>query len=173
MNKNTKILVSVILILVLISAIAIMMNRDNAAAKKELNDNAVFILMDNGEEIASYNMTEIQAIGETDFTATLDTSTTDPEDFQYTGVLMKSIFEHAGISLEGREAVIVSAVDGYTVAVPMDKFMADDNVYLAYKKEGELIGTREEGGKGPYQMIISKDQFSQFWCKYAISADIQ
>lgn len=173
MKKNTKILISVILVLVIISAVAIMMNKDNVKAKKELNDNAVFILMDKGEEIASYNMTEIQAIGEADFTATLDTSNTDPEDFQYTGVLLKNVFEHAGISLEGREAVIVSAVDGYTVALPMDKFMEDDNVYLAYKKEGELIGTREEGGKGPYQMIISKDQFSQFWCKYAVSADIQ
>ena len=173
MKKNTKILISVILVLVIISAVAIMMNKDNVKAKKELNDNAVFILMDKGEEIASYNMTEIQAIGEADFTATLDTSNTDPEDFQYTGVLLKNVFEHAGISLEGREAVIVSAVDGYTVALPMDKFMEDDNVYLAYKKEGELSGTREEGGKGPYQMIISKDQFSQFWCKYAVSADIQ
>lgn len=173
MKKNTKILISVILVLVIISAVAIMMNKDNVKAKKELNDNAVFILMDKGEEIASYNMTEIQAIGEADFTATLDTSNTDPEDFQYTGVLLKNVFEHAGISLEGREAVIVSAVDGYTVALPMDKFMEDDNVYLAYKKEGELIGTREEGGKGPYQMIISKYQFSQFWCKYAVSADIQ
>ncbi len=118
-------------------------------------------------------MTEIQSIGEVDFTATLDTSNSDPEDFQYTGVLLKNIFSHAGITLEGREAIVVSAADGYTVAIPMDKFMADDNVYLAYKKEGELIGTREEGGKGPYQMIVSKDQFSQFWCKYALSADLQ
>lgn len=173
MNKNTKILLSVILLLVLISAIAIMMNKDNVEAKKELNDNAIFILMDKGEEIASYNMTEIQNIGEADFTATLDTSNSDPEDFQYTGVLLKNIFQHAGISLEGKESVIISAVDGYTVALPMDKFMENGNVYIAYKKEGSLIGTREEGGKGPYQMIISKDQFSQFWCKYAISADIK
>jgi hypothetical protein len=173
MKKNTKILISVILILVVISAVAIMMNRDNVAAQKELNDNAIFIVKDNGQEIVSYNMTEIQALGETDFTATLDTSDTDPEDFHYTGVLLKAIFENAGISLEGKEAVVVTAADGYTVAVPMEKFMADDNVYLAYKKEGTLIGTREEGGKGPYQMIISKDQFSQFWCKYAVSADIQ
>jgi hypothetical protein len=173
MNKNTKILISVILILVLISAVAITMNKDNVTAKKELNDNAIFILMDKGTEIASYNMSEIQSIGEVDFTATRDTSSTDPEDFHYTGVLLKNIFTHAGISLEGREAIVVSAVDGYTVALPMDKFMAEDNVYLAYKKEGELIGTREEGGKGPYQMIVSKDQFSQFWCKYALSADLQ
>lgn len=173
MNKNTKILVSIILILVIISVIAIMMNKDNVITKKQLNDNAVFILMDNGEEIASYNMTEIQAIGEVDFTATLDSSDTDPENFQYSGVLLKNIFLNAGISIEGRDSVIVSAVDGYTVAIGIEKFMAEDNVYLAYKKEGQLIGTKEDGGKGPYQMIISKDQFSQFWCKYALSANIQ
>lgn len=173
MHKNTKILIAIIAILLVVSIISVILNKDNVAEKKDLNDNAIFIVMENGEEVASYNMSQIKEIGEKTFTATLDTSTTEPEDYEYTGVLLKEIFIHAGISLENKEAVIVSAVDGYTVAVPFDKFMDDDNVYIAYKKEGKLIGTREDGGKGPYQMIISKDQFSQYWCKFAVSADIK
>jgi hypothetical protein len=86
---------------------------------------------------------------------------------------MKTILENAGLNFEGKNAAIVTAVDGYVVSVGMDKLMDDENVYLAYMREGELIGTYEEGGRGPYMMIISKDQFSQYWCKYAYSVELQ
>ncbi|MBN2286596.1 MAG: molybdopterin-dependent oxidoreductase [Tissierellales bacterium] len=173
MKNNTKILIASIVILLLIASVSLYLNKDNAAKNKALNDNAIFKVLENGNEIASYTMTEIQAIGEKQFIATLDTSTTEPEDYEYTGVLLKDIFIEAGISLENRQAVIVTAADGYSVAVDMSKFLEEDNVFLAYRVNGELLGTKEEGGKGPYQMIISKDPFSQFWCKFALSADIQ
>lgn len=173
MNKNTKILIGIVLLLITISATAILLNRDNVAASKELNNNAIFVLIKDGEEVASFNMVEIQAIGEVDFNATLKSSGSDPKEHVYTGVLLKNIFSHANIDIEGNDTVVVTAADGYTVAITRDKFLDDDNVYLAYMKDGELLGTKEDGGSGPYQMIIRKDPFSQFWCKFAISAEIR
>ncbi|HBH13697.1 MAG: Uncharacterized protein XD91_0061 [Clostridiales bacterium 38_11] len=172
MNKNTKILIVIILLLIAIATTAIFFNRDNIEASKKLNDNAIFVLIEDGEERATFHMAEIQAIEEVDFTATLRSSGSDPMDHVYTGVLLKNIFTHANISLEGKETVIVTAADGYTVAITMDKFLDDDNVYLAYMMDGKLLGTKEDGGSGPYQMIIRKDPFSQFWCKFAITAEI-
>lgn len=173
MNKNSKILIVIIVLLAATAAIAIFLNRDNVAASKELNNNAIFIVIEDGIELASFNMTEIQAMGETDFEATLRSSGSDPKDHIYTGVLLKNIFSHANISIEGKDTVVVTAADGYTVAITMDKFLDDDNVYLAYMRDGELLGTKEDGGSGPYQMIIRKDPFSQFWCKFAVSAEIR
>ncbi|HAE43284.1 MAG TPA: hypothetical protein DCG34_10280 [Clostridiales bacterium] len=173
MNKNTKILAGIIIALATISAAAILLNRDNVVANKELNNNAIFVVLNDGKEVTSFNMSEIQAIGEVEFNATLRSSGSEPKEHVYTGVLLKSIFANANISIEGKDAVIVTAADGYTVAVTIDKLMDDDNVYLAYKKDGELSGTKEDGGSGPYQMIIRKDPFSQFWCKFAISAELK
>lgn len=173
MNKNTKILAGIIILLAAISAVAIFLNQDNVAANKELNNNAIFVVLDDGKEVASFNMSEIQAIGEVEFNATLRSSGSEPKDHVYTGVLLKDIFAKANTVIEGKDAVIVTAADGYTVAVTMDKFMDDDNVYLAYMKDGELLGTKEDGGSGPYQMIIRKDPFSQFWCKFALSAELK
>lgn len=173
MNKNTKLLILIILLLVAIAATAIFLNRENVVANKELNNNAIFVLIEDGIELASFSMAEIQAIGEIDFIATLKSSGSDPKDHVYTGVLLKNIFIHANISIEGKETVVVTAADGYTVAIAMDKFIDDDNVYLAYMRDGELLGTKEDGGSGPYQMIIRKDPFSQFWCKFAVSAEIR
>jgi len=173
MIRNTKILTIVIAVLVVFAGVSLFINKEKVAENKKLNEDAVFIIKDEDEEISQYTINEIIEIGSETFTATLDTSSAEPKNFEYTGVLLKDIFTDAGIDIVGKEVVTVTAADGYTVAVSMDKFLEDDNVYLAYMKEGVPIGSREEGGKGPYQMIISKDKFSQFWCNYALEADIK
>ena len=173
MRKSSKLVVGIIVILAVIIAVAAYFNRENVADKKALIENAEFIVYDNGQEVVRYDMQEISEMGETTFKANLKTSGKAPIPYEYTGVLLKNILAEAGISLEGKSSVIVSAADGYVVAVDIDKVLDENNVYLAYRREGELIGTKESGGKGPYQMIISKDQFSQHWCKYAISAEVK
>lgn len=173
MSKNSKFLIGIIVALIIIIAVTVFLNRDNAAEKSLLNENAVFIIIENGNEIASYNMEEIIGIGEQDFSANLKKNGQNPISLEYTGVLLKSIFAKAGVTLDGKSVVIVTAADGYVVAIDIEKVMEDNNVFLAYKREGQIIGSRESGGDGPYQLIISKDQFSQYWCKYALSAEVK
>ena len=172
-TKQNKWIVMIIMGLAVVLVITGRLNRDVAATKAKLNEEAVFIVMESGQEAASWHMGEIQAMGESDFEANLKTNGKDPIPYSYTGVLLKTIIEESGLDLSDAKGVVVTAADGYAVTVTMEKLMADDNVYLAYMREGQLIGTREEGGKGPYQMIISKDKFSQYWCKYALSVDVQ
>lgn len=173
MNKNSKILLVVIALLVLVIVITAYLNNDNVEINKGLNEDAIVVLCENGVEVVRYNMTEIMAIGETNFIATLDSSDSDPTDYEYTGVLLKSIFDEAGISLEDKSAITAEAADGFSVAVDVNKVLDDDNVYLAYQRAGEALGTKEAGGDGPYQLIISKDQFSQHWCKFVVSIDVK
>ena len=171
-NKQNVIIAIIIAVLIVIIGVTALLNKDNAASKTELNNDAVFAIVENGEEIKSYNMSEIQSLGEVEFYANLKSSGNDPIEHLYTGVPLVNILEDAGVNIEGRDAAIISAIDGYVVSVSMDKVLDEENVYLAYLRGGELIGTREDGGDGPYQLIISKDKFSQFWCKYAYSVEL-
>lgn len=173
MNNKKYLLPMIIVVLVIIIGVLAIMNKETFEEKAQLNNDAIFSVMDGGEEVRSYTMDEIAALGETTFKANLKSSGNDPVAYEYTGVLLKKILVDAGVSFESKESAIVSAIDGYVVAISMEKILDDDNVYLAYKRMGELIGTREEDGDGPYQMIISKDKFSQYWCKYAYSIDLQ
>ncbi|SKC49268.1 molybdopterin-dependent oxidoreductase [Maledivibacter halophilus] len=170
MNKKITIIV---VILVAIVGITSYLNLKSVEVKKELQEDAKFIIKENGKEVATLDMKEIRTLGEREFKANLKKDGKDPIPYTYTGVPLKNIFEKYNISLEDKSAVIVSAVDGYTVAVDLNKVLEEDNVYLAYMREGQSIGNRENGGKGPYQMIISKDQFSQHWCKFAVEADVK
>lgn len=172
-TKQNKWIVLIIMALAVVLVITGRLNQDAASMKAKLNEEAVFIVMEKGQEVATWHMGEIQAMGEADFSANLKTNGKDPIPYTYTGVLVKTIIEESGVDLTDAKGIVVTAADGYAVSVTMDKLMEDDNVYLAYMREGDLIGTREEGGKGPYQMIISKDQFSQYWCKYALSVDVE
>lgn len=161
----------VIIILAAIVSVTAYMNLKTVEVKKELQENAEFVIKDNGKEIAKFNMKEIRALGETEFSANLKTNGKEPIPYTYTGVSLKNLFEKYGVDIKDKSALIVTSIDGYTVAVDINKVLEDDNVYLAYMREGESLGNREDGGKGPYQMIISKDKFSQHWCKFAVEAD--
>lgn len=172
--KNNRTLTIIIIALVAIIGVTAYLNRDESTQKTALNNDAVFEVTQNEQVMATYTMSDIQAMGQVTFTATLKSSGNDPVDHEYAGVPLITILENAGIKdLSNKSSIVVSAIDGYMVSVDIDKVLDAENVYLAYVKDGELIGTREAGGDGPYQVIISKDQFSQYWCKYAYSVEVK
>lgn len=173
MKKNNIIIGSVLLLMVVLLGVTLFLNKDTIEEKQQLNKDAIFAIIVNGEEVATYNMEEISELGETNFKANLKTSGKDPIEYEYTGVLLKNIIADAGIDLGTMKSVTVSAIDGYVVAYTMEKIMAENNIYLTYMREGELLGTKEDGGKGPYEVIVSQDQFSQFWVKFAYSVELK
>jgi len=172
MKKSNKILICIIGSLFILIMVLAYFNKNTLVEKTQMNNDAIFSVMLDGENIKDYTMDDIQKLGEESFNANLKTNGKESIPYEYTGVLLKKILEDADIDFENKESAIVSSIDGYVVAVSMKKVLDNNNVYLAYKREGEWLGTREEGGKGPYQMIISKDEFSQYWCKYAFSVEV-
>jgi len=173
MSKQMKIIVSIIAILVLIIGVTAYLNRENVQEKVTLNNEAIFIVKHNGEDKKSYTMEDIRSLGEIEIKATKDTSDSDPEELKYTGVPLIKLYEDAGVTVTEEDTIINVAADGYTVALDGSKVVDPENVIITYMINGEAIGTREKGGSGPYLIIVAKDKFSQYWCKYALSTDVQ
>ncbi len=173
MDKITKIVIFIIIILGVVVSITLFLNREDTDQRKEMLSSAEVKLMVSGEEIATLSMEDIQAAGVEEFEAVYDTSKTEPVMLNYTGVQLKNILEQNGVDLDGKETVILSAVDGYTVAYSMEEVLMDKNVYLAYAEEGELLKSREEGGSGPYVTIVVSDTFSSRRCKWLTIIEVQ
>lgn len=171
--KQGKVITIVLIVLALAIALLAYINKDLIVEKQQLNNDAVFAVIQDDITLKSYTMSEIASIGAVTFDANLKSNGQDSVAHSYTGVLLKDILIDAGLNPSEGGSAIVSAIDGYVVGVTNEKLMDDSNVYLAYMKDGVMIGTREEGGDGPYQMIISKDNFSQYWCKYAYSVELK
>jgi hypothetical protein len=173
MNKQKITLIGVMIVLIVVMAVTYSLSRADLDDRVELYNETEFVLKANGEDIVTYNLKELKEFGSVDFDANLKTNGKKAEKHSYTGISLKEIYDSLDVNYDDFSALQVSSVDGYVVMVDIKKLLEGDNVYLAYKRDGEIIASMEDGGKGPIQMIISKDKISQYWCKYALSADLK
>lgn len=169
MSKRNVIII--IIVLALIVSIFAFINRSMVKDKKEVHENAEILLVKD-EEKTTLGFDEIKEIGEEEFKADLKSSGNPAKEHTYTGVPLKEILKKANISLGENAQIVVRSVDGFTVALDIDEVLEDDNIYLVYNIDGESIGSKEDGGSGPYQVIIRNDQFSQRWSKYVVEIEI-
>lgn len=172
-KKNLIIILSVATVLMIIVGVMAVLNSSSVRFKEEQQDSACIIIIKDGEEIASIDMEYISSAGEEDFQADLDTSETDPQNHQYSGVPLIKVLDLLEINMDGIETVIVRALDGYTVAFDISEVEDEENMYIAYKIDGQYLKNKSQGGSGPYQIIIRKDPYSQRWCKFVMEIDLQ
>lgn len=172
-KKNLIIILSVVTVLVIVVGVMAILNSSSIRQRKEQQDSACIIIKKDGEEIASIDMKYISSIGEVDFQADLDTSETDPEEHQYSGVPLIKVLDSLEISLDGVEAATAKALDGYTVAFDISEVKDEENMYIVYKIDGQNLKNKSQGGSGPYQIIVRKDPYSQRWCKFVMEIDLK
>ncbi len=172
MKKSTKIIILVIVILAVAVGVFAFLNAGDLTQKKELEMNSEFIITQ-GDVSHTITMEDMLALDPETFTGTKDTSTTGPEEIEYTGVEFKTICDSIEIDLSQSADVQFSALDGYSSSVSIDDVLEDGNVYIVFEEEGQALGTKSDGGSGPYMMIINSSQFSQSWCKFLEEAIIR
>ena len=171
-NLSNRTIGIIILILIIITGVFAFINREMVKDNKEAHENAEIIIKGEGSE-TKLSFEDIANLGEEEFTAILDTSDSDPKEHSYTGIPLVNIIEKAGINIEDKKQIIVKGIDGYTIALSSKEVMDKDNVYLVYKLNGKFLKGKEEGGSGPYQIIVRKDEFSQRWCKFVVEMEVK
>ncbi|MFW5992017.1 MAG: molybdopterin-dependent oxidoreductase [Halanaerobiaceae bacterium] len=169
---NKKILMAIVVLIIIVGVTAYL-NQDSIADKKEMQENALVSIQENGEEMEKVSLEQIVELGEVTFDKELDTSDSDPVLHTYTGIPLINLIEEAGVDLADKTQVIVKAADGYTVAMSLEEVREEDNVYLVYKEDGEYLKGKSEGGSGPLKTVIRKDQFGQRWCKFLIEVNVK
>ncbi len=170
-RRNIIIILSIVVLLIIVGVFTYL-NAGNIGEKKQLEESETISVKLSGNEIGKADMDFIKSAGEKEFSAVMDTSDSGPEEHYYTGVLMKNVLEKMGVKVEDYKMFSVKAIDGYTVAFKTEEIQDDDDVYIAYKENGKDLGTKSSGGKGPYQIIVRKDQFSTRWCKFAVEIEL-
>ena len=170
MSKKT--IFVVIAILIAIVSIFACLNSGYIKGKKEMHINAEIIVKEGDKEVL-LTFNEIKKLGEGEFKANLKSGGNPAVEHSYTGVPLKNIIKELNTDVEDKTQVIARAVDGFTSAYNMDEVLEDDNMYLVYMMDNELLKSKEDGGDGPYQIIVRKDQFSQRWAKYVLEIELQ
>lgn len=171
MNKRNIIVASIIIILSAVIFIFLNMNKQYIKSQIDILENAEIILTD-GETEIRLNIDLIKQSGEEKFEAILDTAATEPTKHNYMGVQLQNLLVD-NIDLEKKNSVIISAVDGYSVAYSMDEILIDKNIFIAFMEDGKYLKNREDGGRGPYESIVVSDIFSNRRCKWITKIEVK
>jgi len=166
------IVISTIFILTAAVVILAVLSGSQNIKRIERQDNAVFVIKADGRE---YNVTMdiINNIGITDFTADKKNSGLSPVSVKYQGVPLKTICDELDIDISGFKNCVASAADGFYTSVPIGKVEDEDNVWIAVGLDNKSLLKREDGGDGPYMLVVRKDTFSQYWCKYLVELEFK
>ena len=124
--------------------------------------------------MGSISVEEIAALGAEEFVKVLRSSGKEPKENTYTGVPLLKVLEAVKPGLITQEVqVTVLAGDGYAVTYSGTDVLRPEHIYLVWLKDGKPLGTKANGGLGPLLVIPRRDEYGQFWCKFAIEADIR
>lgn len=170
MKKMIAIVISILIVVVGITAY---LNREEIKDKEVMIENHSFVIMENGKEVDIVELGLLEDLSPEEFKANLKSSGKDPVEHTYKGVMLKDVLASKGQSLEDKSQVIIRSVDGYTVALSPEEVAEDENVYIVYEMDGKPLGTKEDGGSGPYQVVIRKDPFGQRWAKFVVEVELQ
>lgn len=170
MMKRAKILIILILFLTILLSVTIKINKNHIEKQKELLEKAQIILKYKGLETV-LSMDDIMLYNE-NFEAVLDTSTTDPSTHIYRGVELKDLLKNNNIDYHGK-VVLISAADGFSIVYSSSEIEIENNIYIAFMKDGKYLGNRESGGSGPYESIVVSDLFSNRRCKWITEIEVK
>lgn len=171
-RRNTVILIAVIAVLSALTVVLALLNADGAAKKREMQNNATFLII-TGDKTVTVTMEDIISLDPAEVEAVHKNNGKAAEPRVYTGVPLAGIFAVKAVDTNGYEAVSFTAADGYASAVSMAEALDTQNCHIVIAEAGEPLGRREDGGSGPYMMIMAKDAFSQRWCKYLTEVKLQ
>lgn len=169
-NSQTKIVIIIIAVLVVLVGVLAALNA-KAVEEKKAMQNAQEFTISIASKTYTVDMAMLQSIGVQDINTKLKSSGKAAVAKVYQGVPFKAIIDKLGADSEGVQSFVFTAADGYASAVTKDEAMDEKNCFIAISEGGKPLGNKENGGSGPFLMVLVKEQFSQRWCKFLLEVN--
>lgn len=164
MKKNIRHIITAVAIIAV--AVLVMINRqlslrqEEAADKMQLNftingENTVYYYNDNDENYTTFDTQMKRKNG-------------DIFDKNYSGIFMAAIIEDMGVEITDEISVSVVCADNYEIQLTGGELMAEGNIYLITKENGEKLAETD----GPFMLVINNDEFSTRWAKNVVRVKV-
>ena len=128
--------------------------------------------MVDGEAIATIDRDDLATMEYRTFPAVIRSNGRKPQTTRYTGVPLADLCQRLELDLNGKSQVVVKAIDGYITILTIEE-LRQGRAYLAFQMDGEDLKPINEGGNGPFQLVLPDDPFSQRWCKYVYQVELK
>jgi DMSO/TMAO reductase YedYZ molybdopterin-dependent catalytic subunit len=140
--------------------------------RRLLEENRQFIIRMNGEIIATVGYQDLMDLQIEEFTTTMTTSISPPRQVKLVGVELRYVLEALEIDRSEAKRFVFLGHDGYISHVRPAEVDKPGVIYLCLSMDGKVLKNQQEGGFGPFLMVIRGAPFAQRWCKYVESIEI-
>lgn len=169
MNKNW--IASVIILFVIVATIGYVYLNDNEDQYFRQRQFEITVINGRTQNIITFE--DILKLEQRKFNTKTGSSANADQTNTYLGFKVKDLLDYLKIDFQYSNQLITRSVDGYVVAVSSENVLASETVYIIYETNGEPLSNREEGGDGPYRLVIKGDLFRQQWNKNISELEIR
>lgn len=132
----------------------------------DLPDSGSIALKAGEEEAAVYTMAQVAALPYVEVEKEIVSASYENEQGLFRGVPVRELWAAVGVEPADYRQMVVTAEDGFVSVYPVTELMESDSVLLIYAKDGQPLGSREEGGAGPFRILVVEDEFGNRCAKY-------
>jgi DMSO/TMAO reductase YedYZ molybdopterin-dependent catalytic subunit len=165
-KKTTKIAVAIMIVLV-VAAVPLYFYTRSAPVPQ-----GTFQITGQVSNPMDITLSQLQAYSPVTLQVTLTSSGSPSANgvFNYTGVLLSTLLQKAGVAANAT-LVYIQASDGYGITLSMQDAMSPKTI-IAYEKDGASLTPLKDGGEGPFRLIVSTDQYAQRWVMGVVSIHV-
>ena len=166
--KKRNILIAAAVLIVLAAAALILsaLNRPDAPDPGRVS-------VSRGETEKVYTMAEIAALPYVEVEKEIVSSSFENDEGVFRGVPLRALLGDAGIDLSDAAQVIIRSEDGFVSVCPAEEVRESDSAILVYMKNGEGLGGQDDGGSGPFRVLMTDDEFGNRSAKYVCALEVR
>jgi len=167
-SKSTIIIIVVLCVLIPAVVVLAILHRGNMPEERLELQAAREFLVTAGDDTHNVSLADLQAIGPVEVS-----SSPRGELRTFTGVPLVRVLDHFGVDYSDARTVVFASLDGFVTAISIAEATDETNVFIVFEEDGELLDTREDGGRGPYMVVVALDPFPNRWARYLMEVTLQ
>jgi DMSO/TMAO reductase YedYZ molybdopterin-dependent catalytic subunit len=166
--KSKYVIIAIAFLLVLVCALA-WFNRPSG----DLEPNTLSVLQ-NDSVLKTFSLADIKALPAIDVKKTIQSSKEADDSGVFTGVPLEDVLNaiDKNLLINGTE-FIVRAEDGFAITFSKNDVLEENNILVAYAKEGQSLGASRDGGTGPFRIVVVGDSFGNRCTKYLNEIEVK
>ncbi|HHX14353.1 MAG TPA: molybdopterin-dependent oxidoreductase [Clostridiales bacterium] len=164
MKKRKAALIIAGVLIILVAAIAWLAWLNRAGGELDANQIEIYV---QGEAAAALTLADLQTLPMMELDKEIVSSSGDNQAGLFRGVALVALLDAAAPGWQvDATSVVCRASDNFTSGFDLDEVLTKGNIMVAYALDGQLLPGQEDGGKGPFRLVIRDDEFgnrSTFW----------
>ena len=172
-NRGSRSIYQTLSVFVVIVIVLIFFSDSDPELRQALEEKREFLILSNGEHEASVRLEVFIAMEPQEFTTSFDLAGSGMRETVFKGVELRFILETYNIDASSANEFLLFGLESSYQPITRDEVEKEENVYVCYSMDGEIMKLQSEGGLGPFVIVVRDELRSQRLLRYVEAIDIR